>query len=63
MVRPMVPAEASVGSLATGSPGSSDRATPGQLEETEVLNMPVKHKQGEEGSQTAGAGNISVLTA
>lgn len=33
-----------MGSLATESPCSSDKATPGQLEETEVLNMPVKHK-------------------
>lgn len=64
VVWPRAAAEASAGSLATGSPCSSDRAaTPGQLGETEVLNMPVKHKQGEKLSQAAGAGNAQVLMA
>lgn len=47
-----MPKERSVGSLATESPCSSNKATPGQLEETEVLNMPVKHK----GTGEGGAG-------
>lgn len=49
-------AEASAGSLATGSPCSSDRATPGQLKEAEVLNMPVKHKQGAEAESDSWCG-------
>lgn len=39
-----MPEEGSVESLATESPCSNDKATPGQLEETAVPNMPVKHK-------------------
>lgn len=38
-----MPAERSVGGLATGSPCSSDKATPGWPEETAVPNMPEEH--------------------
>lgn len=39
-----MPAEGSAEGLAAKSPCSSDKTTPGEVEEIEVLNMPKKHE-------------------
>lgn len=39
-----MPAEGSVGGLATESPSSSDKTTPGRLEDNAAPNMPKKHE-------------------